>query len=155
MPAHATITGNLGQDPDTRFTPTGKQVTTLRICATATHKNPNTNQWEDDGAPLWITADFWGDNHQHITTLRKGQRVTVEGTLTRREYQRKDGTTGETLTLRFPRFLGLIPRTQQTPPQPQGPRDWNGGGQPLTPPNTAPWTNQPTTSQTFTSEPPF
>ena len=73
MAADITVQGNLGQDPEVKFTPSGKQVTELRIAATASHKDQN-GQWVDDGDPLWVTASFWGEQHGYLAdTLKMGR----------------------------------------------------------------------------------
>ena len=56
MAIEATITGNLGADPDVRWTQGGQQVTELRICATPRRqrRGPDgkpSGEWEDAGAP--------------------------------------------------------------------------------------------------------
>lgn len=121
MSAHVTVTGNLGRKPEIAYTSNGRAVTTLSIACTATRQDKNTGQWTDDGDPLWISAPFWGDEHTYLAdVLDKGARVTVDGTLIRRTYQRKDGSTGEALELRFPHLLGVIPRRPQPGAQSQG-----------------------------------
>ena len=61
MAIEATITGNLGADPDVRWTQGGQQVTELRICATPRRQRRGqdgkpTGEWEDAGEPLWVRA---------------------------------------------------------------------------------------------------
>lgn len=120
MSAHVTLTGNLGRDPETRFTPQGQAVTTLSVACTRARKNRQTGQWEDDGDPLWITAAFWGQEHTYLAdTLRKGDKVSLDGDLIRRAYTTRDGRAGESLELRYPRLLGIVPRPPQ-PGQPTG-----------------------------------
>lgn len=113
MSAETTATGNLGQDPAIRYTPSGKQVLELRIACTASKKNQG-GQWEDDGDPLWVTAAFWGEGYEHLADqLHKGDKVSVSGTLVQRGWQGNDGQTRTSLELRFPRFLGVVPKRQQ------------------------------------------
>lgn len=119
MAADVTVEGRLGAYPEVKYTQTGKQVTELRIAATASRKNQN-GQWEDDGDPLWITAPFWGEQHGHLAdTLKKGDKVTVTGVLIQRGWDGNDGQRRTALELRFPRFRGVIPHKnasrQQTP----------------------------------------
>lgn len=110
MACDITVEGRLGADPEVKYTQAGKQVTELRIAATASHKGQN-GQWEDDGDPLWVTAPFWGEQHGHLAdTLKKGDRVTVTGTLIQRGWVGNDGQRRTSLELKFPRFRGVIPR---------------------------------------------
>lgn len=110
MAADITVEGNLGRDPEVRYTPNGKQVTELRIAATATRKDQNGN-WEDDGDRLWVTAPFWGEQYGYLAdTLKKGDKVTVSGVLIQRGWEGDDGQRRTSLEVRFPRFRGAIPR---------------------------------------------
>lgn len=66
------IAGHLGADPETRFTPSGKKVTTLRV-ATRTRKNGN-----DD--TIWWRVTIWGDQFDKLVSyLKKGSAVVVVG----------------------------------------------------------------------------
>jgi len=104
------VEGNLGQDPEVKFTRDGQQITELRIAATPTHKDQS-GQWVDDGDPLWVTAAFWGERYGHLAdTLRKGDRVTVTGVLMQRGWEGSGGQRRTSLEVRFPRFRGTVPR---------------------------------------------
>lgn len=66
------IAGHLGADPETRFTPSGKKVTTLRV-ATRTRKGGN-----DD--TIWWRVTIWGDQFDKLLPyLKKGSAVIVFG----------------------------------------------------------------------------
>jgi len=66
------IAGHLGADPETRFTPSGKKVTTLRV-ATRTRKGGN-----DD--TIWWRVTIWGDQFDKLLSyLKKGSAVVVFG----------------------------------------------------------------------------
>lgn len=120
MSAHVTLTGHLGRDPETRFTPQGQAVTTLSVACTRARRDKQTGRWEDDGDPLWITAALWGPGHTYLAdALRKGDKVSLDGDLIRRAYTTRDGRAGESLELRYPRLLGVVPRPPQ-PGQPTG-----------------------------------
>lgn len=107
MAATITATGNLTQDPEVRYLPSGKAVTELRFGATRRRNNNGT--WEDDGASLFMSASLFGDKDTWVAdALKKGDTVTVTGDLVRRTYTRQDGTEGEALEVRFPRLLGYI-----------------------------------------------
>jgi single-strand DNA-binding protein len=83
------LVGNLGQDPETRSTNGGNSVTTLRLATTEKFK-------DRDGAMQerteWHTVIVWGKQGEacgkHLT---KGRQVYVEGRLTTRKWQDKEG----------------------------------------------------------------
>lgn len=107
MTATVTVTGNLTAPPEVKHLPSGKPVTELRFGATRRRNNNGT--WEDDGAPLFMSASLFGDKDTWLANaLGKGDTVTVTGDLVRRTYTRQDGTEGEALEVRFPRLLGYI-----------------------------------------------
>lgn len=107
MTATVTVTGNLTQAPRVKNLQSGKTVTELRFGCT--RRRRNNDAWEDDGAPLFMSASLFGDSDTWVAdTLTKGDTVTVTGDLIRRIYTRGDGTEGEALEVRFPRLLGYI-----------------------------------------------
>lgn len=132
-----TITeGNLVSDPEVRFTPSGKQVTELRIGATYSRRDKQTGNWEDEGDPLFITAPFWGEGYEHLHDLRKGDRVTVTGPLKIRHYQNQNGETRESLEIIFPKFRGSTRKqaqqtTYQAPAGGQTQAPWAAQGAPF------------------------
>ncbi len=109
MALRATATGSIAE-PVLRWTPQQKAVLDLRLNATASARDKTTGNWSDIGAPLWVAATFWDEEAKHLSeVLRKGDRISVEGTLVVETFQRRDGTQGHNYSLRFPRFLGVIP----------------------------------------------
>ena len=127
MPLKAVVTGPIAE-PVLRWTPKQQAVLDLRINATLSNRDKQTGRWEDVGEPLWVSATFWDQEaHQFADTLGKGDRVSVEGTLVFETYQRRDGGAGVRFIIRYPRFLGVIPRrtgspyTGSTPIVPQAP----------------------------------
>lgn len=115
MSATVTVTGNLGRDPELRYLQSGKPVCDLNIAATYQRLDKQTNQWEDQGDPLWLRASFWEQEAERLAgVLHKGQRVTVTGVLVQTSWTNQQGQAGTTLELRYPRFLGVIPKAQNT-----------------------------------------
>lgn len=113
MTALAIIQGRIAA-PELRFTPAGKGVLELRVCATRRTKDKQTGEWADDGGALWLSATFWEAEAERLTdSLAKGDTVTIQGDLVMEEYQTRDGGQGSKLVVRFPRFLGVVPRTPQ------------------------------------------
>ena len=125
--ASVTITGNLTQAPEVKHLPSGKPVTELRVGAT--RRRNNNGIWEDDGAPLFLSASLFGDKDTWLAdTLSKGDTISLAGDLVRRIYKRQDGTEGESLEIRFPRLLGYIRKADK---QSAGRTVPNAGGQDL------------------------
>lgn len=127
MTATITVTGNLTQDPEVKYLQSGKPVTELRFGAT--RRRNNNGAWEDDGAPLFLSASLFGDKDTWLAgTLIKGDSVSLTGDLIRRTYKRQDGTEGEALEVRFPRLLGYVRKADR---QSAGPATPSVGGQNL------------------------
>lgn len=86
-----TIVGNLGNDVELRFTPSGSAVASFTIASTPRHFDKRTNEWVNDET-LWMRCTAWRDLAEHIAeTLRKGMRVIAQGRLTQRSYQDRNG----------------------------------------------------------------
>lgn len=113
MTALAIIQGRIAS-PELKFTQQNKSVLELRICATRRAKDKQTGEWGDDGAPLWLSATFWEAEADRLAdSLAKGDTVTIQGDLVVEEYQTRDGGQGSKLVVRFPRFLGVVPKQAQ------------------------------------------
>src|SRR6266508_4094469 len=84
------IIGNLGRDPEMRYTPNGKPVTQFRVAVS--HSRPDgQGGWIDDGTD-WYRVSVFGDRAERAAEqLRKGNKVFVEGRFKTREFEGKDG----------------------------------------------------------------
>ena len=103
--AQATVVGNLGADPKIKFMEDGKQVCRLRVAVTDKAKKDGT--WQD--VTQWFAVSVWGKQAEHCGQyLQKGRQVLVQGRLTAREYQDKDGATKTALEVAADKvvFLG-------------------------------------------------
>lgn len=115
MSAEITVTGNLTRDPEPAKTKTGELIVRLGIAATRRQFDKKTNEWVDDGAPLYLNTSFFGDSYEYIMGLvGKGDQVTITGTLVLREWESKKGS-GQSLEIRFPKFLGYMKKGDRTP----------------------------------------
>ena len=86
-----TIIGNLTGDPELKYTPSGKPVTDMRIASTPRVYDKATNKWVD-GDGLFLTCNIWGEMALNAAeTLTKGMRVIVQGTLSQRSYENRNG----------------------------------------------------------------
>jgi single-strand DNA-binding protein len=84
------IIGNLGRDPEMRYTPNGKPVTQFSVAVS--HSRPDgQGGWNDDGTD-WYRVSVFGDRAERVAEqLRKGNKVFVEGRFKTREFEGKDG----------------------------------------------------------------
>lgn len=115
MSAEITVTGNLTRDPEPAKTKTGELIVRLGIAATRRQLDKKSNEWVDDGAPLFLNTSFFGDSYEYIMGLvGKGDQVTITGTLVLREWESKKGS-GQSLEIRFPKFLGYLKKGDRTP----------------------------------------
>lgn len=82
--------GNLGADPETRFTANGDAVCNIRIACTETWKDKSTGDRKE--ATEWVRISFFGPLAKIAGDyLRKGSQVYIEGSMHTRKYQDKDG----------------------------------------------------------------
>src|SRR6266566_2574878 len=76
-----TITGNLVDDPELRFTPSGQPVAKFRVASTPRFLDKNTNEWKD-GDSLFLTCNVWRQAAENAAeSLTRGMRVIVSGRL--------------------------------------------------------------------------
>jgi len=74
------IVGNLGNDPEMRYTPNGQAVTNLSI---ATNRQYTANSGEKVKETTWFRVSVWGKQAEACNTyLKKGSKVLVEGRMT-------------------------------------------------------------------------
>jgi single-strand DNA-binding protein len=86
-----TIVGNLVDDPELRFTPSGAAVAKFRIASTPRFLDKQTNEWKD-GESLFLTCSVWRQAAENVAeSLQRGMRVIVQGRLKQRSYETKEG----------------------------------------------------------------
>lgn len=86
-----TVVGNLTDDPELRFTPSGAAVANFRIASTPRNLNRQTNEWED-GEALFLSCSIWRQAAENVAeSLQKGMRVVVQGRLKSRSYETREG----------------------------------------------------------------
>jgi single-strand DNA-binding protein len=84
------VIGNLGQDPDTRYMPSGSAVTNLRIATNESWKDKQTGEQKD--RTEWHSVAMFGKLAEIAAEyLRKGSQVYIEGKLRTRKWQDKQG----------------------------------------------------------------
>lgn len=86
-----TVVGNLTDDPELRFTPSGAAVANFRVASTPRTFNRQTNQWED-GDPLFLSCSVWRQAAENAAeSLRRGMRVVIQGRLKQRSFETREG----------------------------------------------------------------
>ena len=96
-----TIVGNVGRDPEMRYTPTGKAVTNFSVAV-------NERRGEQDVA-TWFKVTCWNGLAETVNQyLTKGRQVLVEGRIAVESWSGRDGQPQSTLTItaNTVRFLG-------------------------------------------------
>lgn len=74
------LVGNLGRDPEMRYTPGGQAVTNLSVATNRTYTDNSGNQVKQT---VWFRVAVWGKQAESCNQyLRKGRQVLVEGRLT-------------------------------------------------------------------------
>jgi single-strand DNA-binding protein len=86
-----TLVGNLVDDPELRFTPSGAAVAKFRVASTPRYLDKTTNEWKD-GESLFLQCNIWRQAAENVAeTLTKGMRVILTGRLKQRSYETKEG----------------------------------------------------------------
>jgi single-strand DNA-binding protein len=86
---HVTITGNLTDDPELKFTPNGAAVTNFRVAVTARVRDGET--WRD-GDTSYFRINCWRDLATHVgDSLSKGDRAVIIGRLKSRSWETPEG----------------------------------------------------------------
>jgi single-strand DNA-binding protein len=86
-----TISGNLVDDPELRFTPAGQPVARFRVASTPRFRDNSTGEWKD-GDSLFLTCNVWRQAAENVAeSLTRGMRVIVSGRLRQRSYETKEG----------------------------------------------------------------
>ncbi len=99
------VIGNLGRDPEMRYTPNGQSVTSFSVASTRRYTTGGEQREETE----WFNVSAWGRLAETCNQyLTKGQQVYVEGRLRSRTYQGNDGQTRVSLDINLTdvQFLG-------------------------------------------------
>jgi single-strand DNA-binding protein len=110
------IVGNLGRDPEMRYTPSGQAVTSFSV---ATSRNYTGNNGQKVEETIWFRISAWGKQAEVCNTyLHKGSKVLVEGRLQPdpathgpRTFTRNDGTTGASYEITASTVRILTPKS--------------------------------------------
>ncbi|HXG40068.1 MAG TPA: single-stranded DNA-binding protein [Candidatus Limnocylindrales bacterium] len=104
----AMIIGNLGRDPEMRYTPSGRPVTQFTVAVNRNYRDAN-GEWQEETE--WFRVVAWDQLAERTAEyLRKGRKVYVEGRLQTRQWEAQDGTKRYTTELIAQTVTPLDPR---------------------------------------------
>jgi single-strand DNA-binding protein len=111
------IAGNLGKDPEMRYTPSGQAVTSFNV---ATNRNYTDSNGQQVKETIWFRVSVWGKQAESTHNyLKKGSKVIVEGRLVAdptsggpRIYKRSDGSSGASFEISASNVRFLSSRTE-------------------------------------------
>ena len=108
------IIGNLGREPETRYTPAGEPVTAFSVATS--------RKFGDTGETTWFRVNVWGKQAESCSQyLHKGSKVLVEGRLSPgtdgspKVFQRKDGSWGASYDVTAETVRFLTPKGEDAP----------------------------------------
>jgi len=100
-----TLIGNVGSDPEMRYTPNGKAVTSFRMATNYRYSGPDGERKEETE---WFRVSVWGKQAESCNQfLSKGRRVYVEGRLRSRNWEGQDGQMRTSLEVSANRVIFL------------------------------------------------
>ncbi|MFJ9557907.1 single-stranded DNA-binding protein [Nocardiopsis sp. NPDC101807] len=86
-----TLVGNLVDDPELRFTPSGAAVANFRVASTPRTFDRQSGEWKD-GESMFLTCTVWRQYAENVAeSLQRGMRVIVQGRLKQRSYETQQG----------------------------------------------------------------
>ncbi len=128
------LIGNLGSDPEMRYTTTGTAVATLGVATSRSWKDKEGNKQEETE---WHRVIVWAQSAEFCSNyLKKGSKVYIEGRLQTRKWQDQSGNDKYTTEIVANTVQNLSPRGSegggeggyQEPPLPPEPFDGGAGG---------------------------
>jgi len=129
-----TVIGNLTDDPELRFTPSGAAVANFTVASTPRVFKRESSSWED-GDTLFMRCSVWRQYAENVAeSLVRGTRVIVSGRLKQRSYETREGEKRTVVELEVDEIgpalryaTAKVQRTQRSGPGGQG--GGFGGGQ--------------------------
>ena len=151
-----TVVGNLTNDPELRFTPSGAAVASFTVASSSRVLDKTTNEWKD-GETVFMRCSVWRQYAENVAeSLTKGTRVIVSGRLKQRSYETREGEKRQIMELEVedvgPALRYATAKVTRTQSQGGGFGGGNGGGGGASAPADDPWASSPGAGF---DEPPF
>jgi single-strand DNA-binding protein len=151
-----TVVGNLTNDPELRFTPSGAAVASFTVASSSRVLDKTTNEWKD-GETVFMRCSVWRQYAENVAeSLTKGTRVIVSGRLKQRSYETREGEKRQVMELEVedvgPALRYATAKVTRTQSQGGGFGGGNGGGGGSSAPADDPWASSPGAGF---DEPPF
>ncbi len=130
-----TLIGNLTQDPELRFTPSGVAMAKISMAVNRRWMNRKTNEWEDEAS--FFNGTCFRELAENVSeSLQKGSRVIVTGRLNQRSWETQDGDRRSMVEVTIddigPSLRWATASVVRTPRR--GGENWGGGRQAARPP---------------------
>lgn len=108
------IIGNLGRDPEMRYTPSGQAVTQFSVATNRNYRDPQ-GEWQSETE--WFRVVVWREQAERAAeNLRKGHKVYVEGRIQTRQWEDQSGNKRYTTELIADRVTSLERRDREEVP---------------------------------------
>ena len=151
-----TVVGNLTNDPELRFTPSGAAVASFTVASSSRVLDKTTNEWKD-GETVFMRCSVWRQYAENVAeSLTQGTRVIVSGRLKQRSYETREGEKRQVMELEVedvgPALRYATAKVTRTQSQGGGFGGGNGGGGGASAPADDPWASSPGAGF---DEPPF
>src|SRR5262245_24978259 len=127
-----TVVGNLVDDPELRFTPSGVAVANFRIASTPRIYDRQSGEWRD-GDTLFLSCSVWRQAAENVAeSLQKGMRAIVQGRLKSRQYETREGEKRTVFEIDVdevgPSLRSATAKVAKTTRSGAGGGGWQGGG---------------------------
>ena len=125
-----TVVGNLVEDPELRFTPSGVAMAKIRLAVNRRWLNRNNNEWQEETS--FFGGTCWREMAENVSeSLQKGSRVIITGRLEQRSWETQEGERRSVVELRIDEIgpslrwaTASVTRTAR-----RGGDDWGGDAQ--------------------------
>jgi len=124
MSNNVTLIGNLVEDPELRFTPSGIAMARIRLAVNRRYQRDG--EWQEDTS--FFGGTVWREQAEQVAeSLQKGMRIIVSGSLEQRSWETPEGEKRSVVEIRIDELgpslrwaTATVNRTQRTD-------DWSGG----------------------------